>query len=209
MLRESFVILSDIIPDAVYDLRYYGSNNFIGKRIDGYEESCAIITKTAAEALKKVSEELKNKGYRLKIFDCYRPQKAVDHFVRWVKDLSDTKMKAEFYPDVDKSELFSKGYIAEKSSHSRGSTVDLTLVDAGTNEEIDMGSGFDFFSEISHPDFIGELTEKQRENRRILKDAMLSHGFLPLDSEWWHFTLSNEPFANEYFDFDIKRSSIE
>ena len=204
-MKDNFVLLNDELPEAIYDIRYFTDNNFIGRRIDGYEGSFAILTKQAATALKAVSEEFSGKGLKLKIFDGFRPQRAVDHFVRWAEDISDTKMKESYYPDVDKKNLFKEGYIAEKSGHSRGSTIDLTVVDSATGEELDMGSGFDFFGEISHPLYQGELTEKQKENRMLLRETMLKHGFLPLESEWWHFTLKDEPFPDTYFDFPVNR----
>ncbi len=203
-LSDSFVYLESIIPEAAFDIRYFTKNNFVGTEIDGYEKHTAIITKNAAEALRRVCDELLKEGLTLKIYDCYRPQRAVNHFVRWARDLTDTKMKSAYYPDVEKKDLFKEGYIAEKSSHSRGSTVDLTLINAETGEELDMGSTFDFFSEISHPLYEGSITKEQRENRLKLRNIMLSHGFLPLESEWWHFTLRDEPFPDTYFDFTIK-----
>ena len=197
---SGFVLLSDYVPSIVQEIRYYSTYNFIGERIDGYEQPCAIITKEAARALKEVSNEMNVKGYRLKIFDAYRPATAVKSFVLWgIEDL-DQKMKPFFYPDLKKTELFELGYIASKSSHSRGSTVDLTLLDMATGKEIDMGSPFDFFSEVSHPDYKG-VTDEQYENRMMLQKVMLKHGFEPIDCEWWHFTLKNEPYPSTYFEF--------
>jgi D-alanyl-D-alanine dipeptidase len=197
---SGFVLLSDYVPAIVQEIRYYSTYNFIGDRIDGYEEPCAIITKEAARALKAVSNEMNVKGYRLKIFDAYRPATAVKHFVLWgIEDL-DQKMKPFFYPDLEKTELFELGYIASKSSHSRGSTVDLTLLDMATGKEVDMGSPFDFFSEVSHPDYKG-ITDEQYENRMMLQNVMVKHGFEPIDCEWWHFTLKNEPYPLTYFEF--------
>ena len=160
------------------EIRYYSTYNFVGDRIDGYEEPVALLTKEAASALREVSDYLAEKGYRLKIYDAYRPQRAVDHFVRWSHN-DDERMKEYFYPDVDKSRLFELGYIDERSGHSRGSTVDLTLLDIGTGKEVDMGGTFDFFGEVSHPDYQG-ITEEQKANRMVLREAMLSHGFKPL-----------------------------
>ena len=200
-----FVILSDVVPDVIQEIRYYSTYNFVGERIDGYEQPCAMMTIEAAQALKNVSDYVKKQGYRLKIYDAYRPQKAVSHFVRWAENLSDTRMKKYFYPKVDKTRLFAEGYIAEKSGHSRGSTVDLTLFDMNTGKELDMGGTFDYFGELSHPDYKGELTKQQLKNRKILRDAMLKFGFKPLDTEWWHFTLKNEPYPDTYFTFDNKR----
>ena len=164
----------------------------------------ALLSKQAAAALKKASDELVQLGYRLKIYDAYRPQKAVDHFVRWSKNIEDTLMKRYFYPDLDKSVLFAQEYIAEKSGHTRGSTVDLTLFDMTTEKEVDMGGTFDFFGEQSHPDYKKTLTDEQYSNRMLLRNVMIKHGFKPLDSEWWHFTLKDEPFPDTYFDFDVK-----
>lgn len=205
---SGFVLLSDVVPDAILEIRYYSTYNFIGDRIDGYEEPLAILTKEAAEALKKVSDDLIEKGYRLKIYDAYRPQKAVDHFVRWSEDYDDVRMKEFFYPELDKDTLFPLGYIARYSGHSRGSTVDLTLFDMSTEKEVDMGGTFDYFGELSHPDYM-EITAKQYENRMILREAMIKYGFKPLEEEWWHFTLENEPYPNTYFTFPINSESIK
>ena len=197
-----FVLVTDVIPDAVLEIRYYSGFNFVGTRIDGYEAPVAYLTKEAAEALKNVSDELMEKGYRLKIYDAYRPQAAVDHFKAWAKDIDDTAMQQYFYPELDKAALFEQGYIAARSGHSRGSTVDLTLIDMATGRDIDMGGGFDYFGELSHPGY-GGLTQEQADNRRILRDAMTAHGFRAIDTEWWHFTLKNEPYPDTYFDFPI------
>ena len=205
---SGFVLLSNAVPDVILEIRYYSTYNFIGDRIDGYEEPCALITKEAAEALKKASDELIIKGYRLKVFDAYRPQKAVTHFVNWAKDLNDTRMKKYFYPELDKSVLFDQGYIAEKSSHSRGSTVDLTLFDMNTEKEVDMGGTYDYFGEISHPDYM-QITAEQYKNRMILREAMLANGFKPLDEEWWHFTLKDEPYPDTYFTFPVNSNSVK
>lgn len=204
---SGFVLLTDIVPDAILEIRYYSTYNFVGERIDGYEQPTALITKEAALALKNVNEEVKEKGYCLKIFDAYRPQKAVNHFMDWAKDTDNTKMKDTFYPDIDKSLLFEQGYIAEKSGHSRGSTVDLTLVDIKTGKELDMGGPFDYFGELSHP-LNTNVTDKQYENRMILREAMTNNGYKPLEEEWWHFTLENEPYPNTYFTFPVNESSI-
>ncbi len=200
---SGFVVLSDVVPDIIQEIRYYSTYNFVGDRIRGYEEPCALMTKEAAAALKEVADELREKGYRLKVFDAYRPQMAVDNFVEWAKDVNDTRMKKYFYPELNKDVLFPQGYIAENSGHSRGSTIDLTLFDMNTGKEVDMGGTFDYFGERSHPDFKGDLTRKQLANRKILRDAMLRHGFKPLDTEWWHFTLKNEPYPNTYFTFPV------
>ena len=198
--NSDFVEIAEAVPDVILEIRYYSSYNFIGTRIDGYEQPVALCTKEAAEALKKVSESLKAKGYRLKIFDAYRPQKAVDHFVRWGKDVSDTLMKSHFYPHLEKAELFPKGYIATKSSHSRGSTIDLTLFDMETEREVDMGGTFDWFEEQSWPFFEG-VTPEQKALRMLLREEMIAAGFKPYDCEWWHFTLKNEPYPDTYFKF--------
>ena len=199
---SGFVLLSDFVPSIVQEIRYYSTYNFIGDRIDGYEQPCAIITKEAARALKAVSNEMNVKGYRLKVFDAYRPATAVKHFVLWgIEDL-DQRMKPFFYPDLEKSLLFKLGYIASQSSHSRGSTVDLTLLDMATGKEVDMGSPFDYFSEVSHPDYRG-ITDEQYANRMLLQNVMVKHGFEPIDCEWWHFTLKNEPYPSTYFEFPV------
>ena len=184
---SGFVVLADYVPHIVQEIRYYSTYNFIGERIDGYEEPCALLTKEAARALKSVSNEMIVHGYRLKIFDAYRPACAVKHFVLWGIEDQDIRMKPYFYPDLQKQELFEQGYIAKKSSHSRGSTVDLTLLDMSTGKELDMGSPFDLFSVVSHPDYKG-ITEQQYENRMMLQRAMVRNGFEPIDCEWWHFT---------------------
>ena len=207
---SGFVLLADYVPGIVQEIRYYSTYNFIGDRIDGYEEPCAILTKEAARALKSVANEMNVQGYRLKIFDCYRPLKAVTHFVLWgIEDL-DLRMKPFFYPDLEKQELFIKGYIASRSSHSRGSTVDLTLLDMQTGKELDMGSPFDLFSEISHPDYRGsEISDEQYANRMILQRVMVRNGFEPLDCEWWHFTLKDEPYPDTYFDFPVSAEYLK
>ena len=201
--NSDFVRVTDVILDAILEIRYYSTYNFVGERIDGYEQPIALMTREAADSLKAVNDELKANGYRIKIWDAYRPQRAVNHFIRWAENISDTAMKAVFYPMVDKSLLFEQGYIYARSSHSRGSTVDLTLLDAATGKELDMGSPFDWFGEESHPDYPCPLY-RQSENRKILHNAMVRHGFEGLDSEWWHFTLRNEPYPDTYFDFPVK-----
>ena len=197
---SGFVLLSDYVQGIVQEIRYFSTYNFIGDRIDGYEEPCAILTKEAARALRSAANEMMVRGMRLKIFDAYRPACAVKHFVLWGIEDQDVRMKPYFYPDLEKQELFVKGYIAKQSSHSRGSTVDLTLLDMKTGKELDMGSPFDFFGEISHPDFKG-ITDEQFQNRMILQKVMMRNGFKPIDCEWWHFTLDNEPYPNTYFEF--------
>ena len=202
MNPSGFVVLADYVPGIIQEIRYYSTYNFIGDRIDGYEEPCALLTKEAARALKAVSNEMLVRGYRLKVFDAYRPACAVKHFMLWGIEDQDVRMKPYFYPNLQKQELFEKGYIAKQSSHSRGSTVDLTLLDMATGKELDMGSPFDLFSEASHPDYMG-VTEEQYKNRMMLQHAMRRSGFLPIDCEWWHFTLADEPYPNTYFEFPV------
>ena len=199
---SGFVLLSDYVPHIIQEIRYFSTYNFIGDRIDGYEEPCAILTIEAARALKAASNELFVQGYRMKVFDAYRPAGAVKHFVLWGIEDQDIRMKPYFYPDLEKQELFAQGYIAKLSSHSRGSTIDLTLLDMKTGRELDMGSPFDLFSEVSHPDYRG-ITDEQFENRMILQNVMTRNGFAPIDCEWWHFTLKNEPYPDTYFEFPV------
>ena len=220
---SQFVTLAEAIPDAILEIRYYATYNFVGTRVDGYQQPTALLTKRAADSLRAVSDDVKALGYRLKIYDAYRPQCAVDHFVRWSLDVNDTLMKRYFYPDLEKDVLFPQQYIMKKSGHTRGSTVDLTLFDMATEKELDMGGTFDWFGVESHPDFGGNpetgeytgdcssspagrtITEEQFEHRMILRNAMLRHGFKPLDSEWWHFTLRDEPYPDTYFTFPVKQ----
>jgi len=203
MLPKGFVYLTDVVPDVILEMRYYSTYNFIGTRIDDYLAPVAIITARAAEALKKVNDIVKEKGYVLKIWDTYRPQGAVDHLVRWAANLEDEKMKAIFYPDLCKSRLIPEGLIFERSGHSRGSTVDLTLVDLTTGKELDMGTPFDLFDEKSSHSTTA-ITKEQASNRMILKDAMVEAGYGVYDPEWWHYTLDNEPYPDTYFDFPVK-----
>jgi len=225
-IPDGFVEIRDVIPDLILDLRYLTNYNFLGVQVEGYKAEKCYITRAAADSLAKVQTELRNFSLSLKVYDAYRPQRAVDHFVRWAKNLSDTLTKREFYPTIDKSRLFIDGYIAEKSGHSRGSTVDLTIVpipvpfqpgfDVNNQCEcfedkdkrfkdngIDMGTGFDCFHTLSHT-HNKELTPQQRANRLLLKSLMDKYGFKNLAEEWWHFTLRNEPFPNTYFDFEVK-----
>ena len=199
---SGFVLLADFVPQIIQEIRYYSTYNFIGDRIDGYEEPCALLTKEAARALKSVAAEMLVQGYRLKVFDAYRPASAVKHFVLWGIEDQDIRMKPYFYPDLEKQELFIKGYIAKQSSHSRGSTVDLTLLDMETGKELDMGSPFDLFGPVSHPDYKG-ITDEQYDNRMILQKVMMRNGFKPIDCEWWHFTLEAEPYPDTYFEFPV------
>ncbi len=203
-----FVLLSDYVPSIIQEIRYYSTYNFIGDRIDGYEEPVALATKDVARALKEVSNEMFVRGYRLKVFDAYRPVMAVKHFVLWGIEDEDIRMKQYFYPEIDKQDTFRLGYIAKQSSHSRGSAIDLTLLDMKTGKELDMGSPFDRFSEVSHPDYRG-ITDQQYENRMILQHAMVRNGFVPYECEWWHFMLKNEPFPDTYFNFPVAVSSVK
>lgn len=205
---SGFVLVSDYVPAVIQEIRYYSTYNFVGDRIDGYEQPCAILTKEAARALKGISNKLNVMGYRIKVFDAYRPATAVKHFTLWGVDDLDLRMKPFFYPDLEKQELFRRGYIASKSSHSRGSTVDLTMLDMKTGKEVDMGSPFDYFSEVSHPDYKG-VTKEQYENRMFLQDMMVRGGFEPIDCEWWHFTLRDEPYPDTYFDFPVSSEVLK
>jgi D-alanyl-D-alanine dipeptidase len=202
-LHKKFTHINNVDTTIKIELRYLSSNNFIGKPIDGYHKNTLIITKPTAFALKKVQQKLLKFGLSLKIFDGYRPQQSVDHFVRWAKVLNDTLMKRQYYPKVPKSELFKQGYIASKSGHTRGSTVDLTIIDARSGKELDMGSPYDFFGTQSHPQY-SKITKRQRANRLLLRNLMLTNGFAPYENEWWHFTFKNEPFPKTYFNFPIK-----
>ena len=205
---SGFILLSDQVPQIVQEIRYFSTYNFIGERIDGYEEPCALLTIEAARALKSVSNEMNVMGYRLKVFDAYRPVSAVKHFVLWGIEDQDVRMKPYFYPDVEKQSLFIEGYIAKNSSHSRGSAVDLTLLDMKTGKELDMGSPFDLFGEVSHPDYRG-ITQEQYENRMLLQKVMVRNGFQPLDCEWWHFSLKDEPYPDTYFEFPVSSAYLK
>jgi len=201
-LPKGFNYIQEKIPNIELDLRYYETNNFVGQVIDGYLAPRAILSSEATLSLVKVQKELESFGLGLKIFDAYRPQKAVDHFVRWGRDLTDKKMKAEYYPTVEKKNLFKEGYIAKHSGHSRGSTVDLTIIDLESRVELDMGSTFDFFGKRSWVKY-RNITAEQRANRMLLNFVMLKNGFKSYVQEWWHFTLKNEPFKKTYFNFDV------
>ena len=226
----AFVSLTDVEPSIIVVMRYTTRHNFVGKPIRGYEEPVCILTRPAAEALARVQRRVRADGFTLKVYDCYRPQRAVDEFVAWAKRLSDEATKAEFYPRVRKTRLFKDGYIAEQSGHSRGSTVDLTLVrrpprrqeryrraaqvdcakPAGVrfgDNSIDMGTGYDCFDPLSHP-FSERVRGTQRRNRLRLRRPMLAAGFKPLETEWWHFTLRDEPYPETFFDFPVARSSL-
>jgi zinc D-Ala-D-Ala dipeptidase len=204
-LPQGFVYLDEAIPTLRTEIRYFSNHNFVGEPIDGYLQPRAILTRKAADALNNVQKELANFGLGLKVFDAYRPQRAVDHFIRWAKDLRDERMKKEFYPRIDKRNLFSEGYIASRSGHSRGSTVDLTIISLQTpaGKEIDMGGNFDFFGMESWPDS-SLPTAGQRAHRMLLSLLMEKHGFIPYPKEWWHFTLKNEPYPGTYFDFPVQ-----
>ncbi|WP_086831471.1 M15 family metallopeptidase [Streptomyces sp. NRRL B-24572] len=228
---REFVALSSVDPTILQEMRYTTEHNFVGEPVDGYRQPLCILTRPAAEALHRAQVRLLVRGYTLKVYDCYRPQRAVDHFVRWAKDLEDERMKKEFYPLVDKSRLFADGYIAEKSGHSRGSTVDLTivrlpaaptrayvpgeeLVDCSAPQEerfpdnsVDMGTGFDCFDTLSHTDD-PRIGGEQRANRDLLRGALAEQGFVNLPEEWWHFTFKPEPFPATFFDFPVARRSV-
>jgi D-alanyl-D-alanine dipeptidase len=202
-LPSGFVDTAAVADGLAVDMRYFGNNNFVGERIDGYEHARCLLSAQAALALAAVQSSLAARGLGLKVFDCYRPQRAVAHFVRWAQKVDDVRRKSQFYPDVDKRDLFKDGYISERSGHSRGSTVDLTLVRRADGRELDMGSPFDFFSPKSWPTDRSVSSEAQK-NRALLAEAMAAGGFRPYDKEWWHFTLVNEPFPETYFDFPVR-----
>lgn len=228
---EDIVDLRDVAPTVEHDIRYRTRHNFTGTRVEGYQQARCLLTRDAATQLAKVQRDVRKQGYRLKVYDCYRPQRAVDQFVRWAADEQDERMKREFYPRVDKSTLFEDGYIAENSGHSRASTVDLTLVPLEakkqkrwkptdglqpcywpararfTDNSIDMGTGYDCFDTRSHTDD-ARSTETQRANRERLVTAMEDRGFTNYEKEWWHFTLEDEPYPDTYFDFLVSRSSL-
>ncbi|MFI5803853.1 M15 family metallopeptidase [Streptomyces sp. NPDC051561] len=229
---RGFVALRDVDPTILQDMRYATAHNFMGERVEGYREPVCILTRPAAQALRKAQRGLLRSGYTLKVYDCYRPQRAVDHFVRWAKDLGDTRMKGEFYPRVDKSRLFADGYIAEKSGHSRGSTVDLTIVrlparptrpyvpgerlvpcfappgERFRDNSVDMGTGYDCFDTLSHTDD-PRIQGAQRAHRQLLKNTLAAQGFTNLPEEWWHFTHKPELFPDTYFDFPVARRSVK
>jgi len=224
---EGIVDIQKVIPEILLDIRYYGPHNFLGEKVDGYMAPKCLLTRQAAECLAKVQKELGQFSLSLKIYDCYRPQRAVDHFVRWAKDIDNSKTKKEFYPTVDKRNLFIDGYIDSKSGHSRGSTVDLTIVPLPVSRQqdyipgeklsecylptakrfgdnsIDMGTGFDCFHELSNT-LNKNIANQQKINRLLLKTLMEKHGFRNYDKEWWHYTLNNEPYPNTYFDFVVE-----
>lgn len=201
--RSHFVNIQERIPTIQVDVRYYTVDNFVGARVDGYKRPVILLSKQAADALAKVQEELSQEGLGLKVFDGYRPQKGVNHFIRWAKDQADTLTKQKYYPYVNKKDVFKLGYVASKSGHSRGSTVDLTIVNLKSGQDLDMGSGWDFFGDISaHGTTL--ISRQQAANRLKLKSVMEKHGFRAYNKEWWHYTLRNEPFPEKYFDFDVE-----
>ena len=200
----AFVDASTRVPGLVVELRYAGAENFVGRPIAGYEAPVCLLARPAVEALAKVQERLAAFGLGLKLFDCYRPVRAVADFAAWARDAADQKRKRDYYPDIDKSQLFALGYIAEKSGHSRGSTLDLTLIDLATHGPLDMGSSYDLFDTRSWPSDM-RFTPAQRGNRMLLQAVMRESGFRPLKEEWWHFTLAREPYPDTYFDFPVAR----
>lgn len=199
--RDEFVDIATVVPTALFDIRYYTDNNFVGEPIDGYKAPKCLLHKTAAKGLQQAHKQAQQAGYNLKIFDCYRPQRAVDHFVRWVNDTTDLKTKPEYYPNLNKDQLLG-GYIAAKSGHSRGSTIDLTLTDA-TGKELNMGSLFDMFDTISNTDD-ARISAEQKANRYLLKNIMMAAGFSPYSMEWWHFTYKPQAYPDTYFDFVVE-----
>ncbi len=226
-LPPNFVYLHQVDPTIIQDIRYYGSHNFIGRRIKGYHAPTCILTKQAALALAKVQRDLRKQSLSLKVYDCYRPQMAVNDFVRWSHDPQAKKMKTEFYPREPKDKLFDRGYIAKRSGHTRGSTVDLTIVPLPYKQpapykysphaapcyapvaqryddgSLDMGTGYDCLDDLSHA-LTKQVSSQVYKNRMLLRKLMLKYGFKPFDKEWWHFTLANEPYKDHYFNFPIK-----
>jgi D-alanyl-D-alanine dipeptidase len=198
-----FVDAAALVEGLVVDMRYFGEDNFVGAPIDGYERDRCLLSAPAASALAAIARDLAGRGLGLKVFDCYRPQRAVAHFMRWAQRIDDIKNKSEFYPDVPKRDLFKQGYVSERSAHSRGSTVDLTLVRRADARELDMGSPFDFFSPRSWPSDTS-ISAQAQKNRALLAAAMMRGGFRPYDKEWWHYTLADEPFPDTYFDFPVR-----
>ena len=203
---QDFVDVRSLDPSIAADMRYAGSENFVGEPIDGYEAPKCLLSRAAAEVLVEVQSILRDDGFGLLVFDCYRPQRGVDHFVRWAKDTADLRTKAEYYPNVRKSRLFEDGYIASRSGHSRASTVDLTMVRRRPDdsvEALDMGTPFDFFDPRSHTES-PDVTAEQQANRLRLRDAMEEGGFRNYSAEWWHYTMRDEPYPDEYFDRPIR-----
>jgi len=200
---RAFVDAAAVIEGLAVDMRYFGDNNFVGTRIDGYERPRCLLTRQAADALAAIQRDLAGRGLGLKMFDCYRPTRAVAHFIRWAQRIDDVKRKAEFYPDIDKRDLFRLGYIAARSGHSRGSTVDLTLIRRADGAELDMGTPYDFSGPQSGLSD-RRVSEEARKNRALLVSAMTRGGFRPYHKEWWHYTLANEPFPDTYFNFPVR-----
>jgi D-alanyl-D-alanine dipeptidase len=198
-----FLDVGAVLGKARFDVRYHGTDNFVGARVDGYEAARCFLTRPACAALADVARAVEREGLSLLIYDCYRPARAVAHFARWAADAADLKTRADYYPELEKTELFSLGYIAARSGHSRGSTLDLTLADLRSGVPLDMGTPFDLFSSRSWPGS-ADVTAEQRANRDFLADVMGRHGFDPFHMEWWHFTLRGEPFPDTYFDFPIR-----
>ncbi len=199
---DNFVYVTAIISNIKQDIRYFGSNNFVGRPITGYKKPVCILSSAAAHALLKVQTALNEQNLGLLVYDCYRPQMAVNDFILWSQN-SDERTKSLFYPNIDKKELFKRGYIARRSGHTRGSTVDLTIVDLTSNQVLDMGTPFDYLDPLSHPDN-RDITPEQFKNRMLLRSLMSKHGFMPIRTEWWHFTLKNEPYKNTYFNFFVE-----
>ena len=204
---DGFVLLSDEVPDVIQEIRYFSTYNFLGRRVAGYLQPCALMTREAARALRAASDEFVARGFRVKVYDAYRPQRAVDDFVAWGRDLGDQAMKGVFYPEVDKARLFELGFIARRSAHSRGSCLDMTLVCASTGRELDMGSPFDLFGPASRADYAG-LSPECLASRALLREVMAAHGFAPYSEEWWHFTLEGEPYPDVAFDFPVSAASV-
>lgn len=208
MDHSGFVIVNDIIPDIITELRYYSTFNFVGEKIDGYEDPVALLTKEAAKALKNVSDYFDRvEEMRIKIWDTYRPQRAVDHFLRWGKNESDDKMKKYFYPKKSKKQVFEEGYVAEHSGHTHGSTIDLTLIHKINGSDVDFGSSFDYFGELANTNY-SDIAQFQKDNRQLLKRIMEENGFINLPEEWWHYTLKNEPYPKTFFNFPINSNLI-
>ena len=224
----SFVALDDVDPTILQDMRYRTKYNFVGRRIDGYREPVCILERRAARALERAQDHLRQSGYTLKVYDCYRPQRAVDHFVRWSTN-GNQRMKREFYPRVDKARVFDLGYVARRSGHSRGSTVDLTLVKLPAKPQphwsrkefglvsctaprrlrfpdnsVPMGTSYDCFD----PRATRSRQGRARENRLLLRDTLDEVGFDDYANEWWHFTLRDERYPDRYFDFPVTRRAL-
>lgn len=223
---QNFIDIKQLIPEIQVDIRYFSNHNFVGRKINGYEKPICLLTKPTALSLKEAEQQLLTLGLTFKVYDCYRPQRAVNDFANWATQINNTTMRTEFYPTVDKKNLFKDGYIAYQSGHSRGSTIDLTIVPLNSkvpaynpklkqvdctapgqkrslDNSLDFGTGFDCFSPLAHPDY-QELLPQVKANRLLLQTIMKQAGFKPLDTEWWHFTLVNEPYPNTYFDFPVK-----